>query len=140
MPIPLYGVQAHGGKILSLDDPAVVKDLAALNGSGGNAYAGRFRSTPLPGSTVLGWSRFRRFIQRVFHLGAATLKVTPYRDEQPTGQTITRVLAVSDIGVVTAPLAATGSAFQVEVEVSGFTAEVQLGDAEAWIVPRRSER
>lgn len=137
MPIPLYGAQAHGGKLVSLDDQAVVADLAALDGSGGSAYTGRFRSTPFGG---LGWSTLRRFVQRVTQLGSATVKVTAFRDGQQTAQTITRALAVGAPGVVTAPLAARGSAFQVEVEVSAFSDEVQFGDAEMTPVVRRTQR
>lgn len=140
MPIPFYFGQAHGGKLLSLDDQSVWRDGAALNGSGGTAYTAKLRSTSLSSALSLGWNVLRRFAQRLVHLSSVTVKMRAYRDERDSGQEITRSLGVSDVGIVTAPFKASGSAVAVEVEVSGFNAEVQLGDAGVWIVPKRSSR
>lgn len=138
--IPLYGVQAHGGKIISLDDPAVVKDLAAADGSGGNAYVGYVLSTQLPGSVPGGYSRFRRLQQRVPHDGGVTVTITPWRDGQDTGQEIERELEVADNPVVIAHVSVTGSDFQVKIALSDFDAPAALGEAAVTIIPRRSER
>lgn len=140
MALPCYSAQAHGGKIISLDDPAVVKDLAALNGTGGNAYVGYVLSTMLPDGSPTGYGTLRRVTQRVAHDGAVTVKVTPWRDGQDTGQTITRALAIGDNPTVVAALAATGSVFQVKWELSAFDAPARLGSGEVTIVDRRSQR
>lgn len=140
MAIPLYAAQAHGGKIISLDDQTVVKDLASAAGAGGNSYVAYVLSTLLPGSVVGGWSRLRRFVQRIIHDGAVTVAVTPWRDGSDTGQTIERDLETGDNPTVVADLAATGGVFQVKVELSDFDAPASLGEGAVTIIPRRSVR
>jgi len=140
MAIPLFAAQAHGGKIISLDDRAVVKDLANLDGTGGNAYAGYVLSTFLPGADPGGYGRFRRLTQRVLHDGAVRVEVTPWRDGQDTGQTITRDLAIADNPTVVAPASVTGSVFQVKVRVSNFDAPARLGTAEYEVLQHRGQR
>jgi hypothetical protein len=140
MAIPVYAAQAHGGKIISVDDPAVVKDLAALDGTGGNSYAGYVLSTYLRGTDPVGYGTFRRLIQRVPHDGAVRVEVTPWRDGQDTGQTITRDLAVGDNPTVVAPASVTGGVFQVKVRLSNFDAPARLGEAEYVVIQRRSVR
>lgn len=140
MPIPLFGAQAHGGKIISLDDPAVVKDLANLDGTGGNAYAPYLVSGVVSGDGPGGYGTFRRLIQRVPHDGAVTVKLTPRRDGQDTGQTITRPLAGGDNPTVVAPFSVTGSVFQFKIELSAFDAPASLGSGELTIIRRRSTR
>jgi hypothetical protein len=140
MAIPLFAAQAHGGKLISLDDQAVVKDLANLDGTGGNSYAGYVLSTYLPGADPVGYGTFRRLVQRVTHDGAVRVEVTPWRDGQDTGQTITRDLAVGDNPTVVAPASVTGSVFQAKVRLSNFDAAARLGGAEYVVIPRRSAR
>lgn len=136
--IPFYAALAGSGKILSFDDPAVVKDDAALNGSGGTAYAPFLVSAPA--SLKGGWGTLRRLDQRVAHDGAVTFKARAQRDGNDTGQEITRVIALSDQSQVEAPFFATGSEFAVRLELSAFTAPAALGPATLWVVPRRSTR
>lgn len=139
MPIPLYGCQAHGGKIVSLDDPAVYRDLASVSGAGGSSYVGRLLSAPFTGHPS-GMSKLRRVVQRIAHLSAVTLTIRAFKDSFDTGQVTTRTVALSDVPLVTAPFNATGNEFQLLVELADFTAEASFGGAEYWIVPRRQSR
>lgn len=140
MAIPLYGCTAHGGKIIALDDEAVVRDLAADDGSGGVAFTPYLVSAPIDGGQAGGYARLRRVVQDVEHDGAVTLSVTPVRDGQETGQTIVRPLDAGDHPVITLPFAAGATRFQVRVELADFDAAAELGKAELWIVPRRTTR
>ena len=137
MAIPIYGARAEGGTIISLDDQSVVADLAALAGTGGNAYTCRMLSAPFQAA---GYATLRRLIQSVPHDGAVSVAVTPYRDGQETGQTITRALATGDNPTITAPIAATGTNFQVEIALSSFDAPAEVGAGEVTLIPRRSQR
>ena len=140
MAIATYGAQAHGGKIVSLDDQAVVKDLAALDGTGGNAYAPFMLSGILSPGEVGGYAKLRRLILRVPHDGAVTVRVTPWRDGLDTGQTIERVLGSTDNPTVVAPQDVTGSVFQEKVELSAFDGPASVGAGEIAMIPRRSVR
>lgn len=138
MPIPLYGAMAHGGKIFSLDDPTVVKDMASSSGSGGNTYTPELLSSPFDAGMAYG--RLRRLVQQVRHDGTATLTFTPHRDGMETGQTISRSLAVGDSPHVTVPFAVDASEFQVAIAVTAMSAPVELGSGEVALIPRRSQR
>ena len=87
-----------------------------------------------------GDSPVRRSVQHVHADGAVTVDITPYRDQQESGSSITRVLAVGDNPVVVAPHFESGTNFQVKVALSAFDAAVELGKAEQYVVPRRSIR
>lgn len=137
MAIPIFAAQAQGGKILSLDDQAVVKDLANLDGTGGTAYTCFMRTTPFQSS---GYAHLRRLIQSIPHDGAVTVTVTPWRDDLETGQTITRTLAGGDTTELTFPLSVTGSQFHVKLSLSGFDAAASVGRGELTVMPRRSQR
>ena len=137
MAIPLFGVMAQGGKILSLDDQAVVKDLAALNGTGGSTYVPTMRTVPFGAAQ---YNRLRRLVQALPHDGALTVTFTPWRDDQDTGQTITRTLAIGEANTVTVPFAVTGSTFQIELEVTSFGAAAEIGSGEVTLIPRRTQR
>ncbi|KKK73053.1 hypothetical protein LCGC14_2897670, partial [marine sediment metagenome] len=63
MSIPLFGCEAHSGQVLTLDDEAVVKDQAALAGTGGSAYAAFVLSTIFDVGRDGGYSTFRRAVQ-----------------------------------------------------------------------------
>ena len=138
--IPLYGCLAHGGSIITMDDDDVVTDLADADGDGGNTFTPYLVSTPFDGNNEGGWSRLRRFVQDVQHDGTATIRVAPYRDGQQTAQQIDRSLAIGEDPIVTAPFAATGTRFAVRVTITAFSAKVELGKAQAWLVPRRANR
>jgi len=138
--IPLYGFQAVGGKVYSLDDPAVVKDGAALDGTGGTSYTPFVICTPLAIQSDLGYNRLRRLLQRVAHAGSCTLVVTGLRDGVESGVQITRTLGVGDIGVVNVPLGDAGSDFQLKIVLSAFSAETALGNSQVFIVPKRRFR
>ena len=140
MALPLYGVEAHGGQVITLDDEAVVKDQASSSGSGGSAYIAFVLSTIFDVGLDGGYSRFRRAVQHVHADGAATVDITPYRDQQESGSSIQRVLAIGANPVVTAPLSETGTNFQVKVALSSFDAAAELGKAQQYVVPRRSVR
>lgn len=140
MSIPLFGLQAGGGKVYSLDDPGVVKDGAALDGSGGTAYAPFLVSQPFAIQADLGYNRLRRFLQRVAHAGSCTLTVVGLRDGQESAVAIVRTLTTADIGVVNVPLGEAGSDFQLKITVSAFTAETALGNSQVFIVPKRRFR
>jgi hypothetical protein len=137
--IPLYGVEAHGGRIITMDDEAVVKDLADADGSGGTAYAPFLTSTPFDAG-VGGWSTLRRVVQHVHPDGAVSIDITPIRDQNESGQVISRDIATGENFVVTAPMQATGTTFSVKITLSDFDAAAELGKAEQWVVPRRSGR
>jgi hypothetical protein len=139
MPIPTYGVEAHGGRIVTLDDEAVVKDLTDDAGSGGDAYVASVVPTPFD-TGIGGWSTFRRMVQHVHQGGAVTVEITAIRDEQDTGQSITRNLTTSSSFVVSAPLKVGGTTFSAKVELSAFDAPAELGKSEQWLVPRRRKR
>ncbi len=140
MAIPFYGVEANSGQVITLDDEAVVKDQASLAGSGGNAYVCFVLSTIFDQGLDGGYSRFRRAVQHLHADGVATIDITPYRDQQETGATIQKTLAVGDNPVVIAPMAETGTNFQVKASVSAFTAAAELGKAQQYVIPRRSSR
>src|SRR6266851_9033489 len=128
--IPLYGCIAGSGKIYSLDDPLVVKDIAALDGSGGTAFVPYLISTPFGIQFDLGYNRLRRFQQRIAHSGAVSVKITGVRDGQESGLPVTRALTIADIGVVNAPLGDAGSDFQIKLELSAYDAPAALGNSE----------
>ena len=140
MALPLYGVLAGSGKVISMDDESVVNDLAALAGTGGNAITPYVLSTIFDGGLAGGFGKLRRSVQHVHTAGAVTVVTTPYRDQQESGNTISDTLAVGANPVVTSPFNEGGSNFQVKVTVSSYTAAVELGKAEQWVVPRRSDR
>lgn len=138
--IPIYAVSATGGKIISLDDPNTVNDLAAANGTGGTAFAPYLLSTPFRLERTLGWYDFRKFRQRVDCPSALTIVITPWRDGTDTGQMISRMFPVSAVDVTNTPLWVTGSDFQVKVAFSGYTRAFEVGNASASFVPRRHSR
>ncbi len=140
MAIPFYGVEAHGGQVITLDDEAVQKDQASLAGAGGNAYVCFVLSTIFDQGLDGGYSRFRRAVQHVHADGAVTVDLTPYRDQQETGGTIQRVLATGANPVVVAPMSETGTNFQVRASLSSFDAAAELGKAQQYVVPKRSAR
>ena len=140
MAIPVYLVSAHGGDIVQMDDLSVVKDLAAAAGTGGNSFTARFLSSLFDGGNAFGYSTFRRWTQHLHHSGAVTAVMTPWRDENDTGQDITRTLTSSSAPILTAPFKAGGTEFQVEIVLSAFDAECGLGEGAFEIVPRRGER
>ena len=140
MSIALYAVQADGGKIVSLDDQLVVKDLAALDASGGTAYTCSVLSTPFDDGDTGGWASLRRMIQDVPHDGAVTVVCTPHRDGLDTGQSITRTLTSADNSTIVVPFDVKGTAFQLNVALSVFDAAAGLGIADATLIPRRSQR
>lgn len=138
--IPLYAMQAVGGKVYSLDDLLVVKDGAALDGSGGTAFAPFILSQPFAIQADLGYNKLRRFLQRVAHAGACTLTVVGVKDGQESAVAIVRSLTTADIGIVNVPLGESGSDFQLKITLSGFTAETALGNSQVFIVPKRRFR
>lgn len=138
--IPLYGCQAVGGKIYSLDDPTVVKDGADSAGNGGTAFQPYIISTKLANQLDMGYNKLRRFQQRLSHSGACTLIVTGIRDGQQSGSPATRTLAISDVGIVTAPLNDPGSDFALKIVLSSYDAAVTLGTSKAFVVPKREWR
>lgn len=138
MAISIFGAQAEGGQLISLDDQSVVKDLASSAGVGGNTFT-CFLLSALTGLETVGrFAKLRRMIQRVTHDGAVTVAVTPWRNGEDTGQTITRVLTSLSRPLIVVPLAATGDAFQFRIVVSGFDAAAALGSAEFTLIERRS--
>lgn len=140
MSIPLYAAMAHGGKIVSLDDQSVMKDLAALAGTGGTAFTAYIVSTEYATPKAGGYGKLRRAIQRVPHDGSVSVAVTPWRDGSDTGQTITKSLGPSDNRSVVAPLNVTGSSFQIKVALSTFDAAAALGAGELTLIRKRTVR
>lgn len=138
MAISLFAAQAEGGHLISLDDQAVVKDLAAANGTGGNAYSPTLLSGPIAPNTIGRYATLRRLLQRITHSGATTITVTSWREGLDTGQTITRTLTTLSRPLLTVPLRAVGSVFQFRLTISGFDAAVALGSAEFTLIERRS--
>ncbi len=140
MSIPLFGVEAHSGQVLTLDDEAVVKDQAALAGTGGSAYSAFVLSTIFDQGLDGGYSTFRRAVQHVHANGGVTVVTTPYRDQQESGSTVSKTLATGDNPVVVAPVFEGGTNFQVKHTLSSFDAAAELGKAQQYVVPRRSVR
>lgn len=140
MSIPFYAVEAHGGRVFTLDDEAVVADQAALAGTGGSAYSAYVLSTIFDTGRDGGYSTLRRAVQHVHADGAVTVVTTPYRDELESGSTVSRTLAIGDNPIVTAPLQEGGTNFQVKHTLSSFDAAVELGKALQYVVPRRTAR
>ena len=119
----MYGVEAHSGNIVSLDDESVVNDQAALAGTGGSAFEAWVLSTIFDGVDG-GWATFRRAVQHVHADGAATVDITPYHDQLESGTVLQRVLAVGANPIVIAPLFESGTNFQVKTTVKTFNAAV----------------
>ena len=140
MAIPFYAVEAHGGQVITLDDEAVVKDQAALAGTGGSAYAAFVLSTIFDVGRDGGYSTFRRAVQHVHADGAVTVVTTPYRDQQESGSTVSKTLAIGNNPIVVAPVFEGGTNFQVKHTLSAFDAAAELGKAQQYVVPRRSVR
>lgn len=138
--IPLYGFQAGGGKVYSLDDQTVVKDGAALDGSGGTAVVPFFVSAPLGVQFTMGYNKLRRLMQRLAKLGTVSIRTTGIRDGLSSATAVSRTLGLSDIGIINVPLNDAASDFQVKVEVMSYTAEVAFGDSEVYVVPKREFR
>ncbi len=138
MSLPFYATEAHSGNIITLDDESVVKDQAALAGTGGNAYVAFLLSTIFDRGLDGGYSDLRRATQHVHADGAVTVVFTPYSDQQESGSTISRTLSTQSNPVVIAPLFETGTNFQVKVALSAFDAAAELGKAQQYVVPRRS--
>lgn len=138
--IPCYVVTASGGKVYSVDDSATVNDFASITGSGGTAFTPFLLSTLFPLTRTLGFATIRKLRQRFDAPSAVTIQVTPWRDGRDTGQTITRTFGLSDVDITSTPLFYSGSDFQVKLQISGYTAEVQLGNASVSMVPRRHTR
>lgn len=140
MAIPFYAAEAGGGRIVALDDAAVVKDLASEAGSGGSTFSPYIVSTPVATSGG-GWATLRRAVQHVHHdQGGVTVDIQALKDEAETGASIQDALAIGETFVVTAPLKAAGSTAQVKITLSSFDAPVELGIAELWMVARRRRR
>lgn len=140
MAIPLYGCLAHGGDIITLDDETVTADLAAEDGTGGNAYTAQVLTSPFEFDEPGEYSKLRRANQAVYVNGSCTVAITPYRDGVPTGQTITRTLSPGDNPLVDAPLSSLATTHQILIELSGFDAAVELGKSRQWLIPRRTVR
>lgn len=138
--IPIFGCQAGGGKIYSLDDPTVVTDGADSAGVGGSTFAPYIVSTFLANQFDMGYNKLRRFQQRLSHNGTCTVQLTGIRDGQQSGQPSTQGLAISDVGLVTAPLNDAGSTFQIKIALTAFSAAVTLGASKAFVVPKREWR
>ena len=140
MSLPLYGVEAEGGRIVRLDDESVMNDLTALAGTGGNAVSPYVLSSVFDQGLDGGYAKFRRAVQHVHTLGGVTVVTTPYRDQQESGNTITDTLATGASPIVAAPINETGTNFQVKVTLSSYDAATELGKALQYVVPKRSLR
>lgn len=138
--IPLYGLQAGGGKVYSLDDPGVVKDGCALDGSGGTAFTPFILTQPFAVHADLGYNKLRRFLQRVAHAGACTFIVTGVKDGRESTVAVVRPLTANDVGIINVPLGESGSDFQLKIVLTGFDAETALGNSQVFIVPKRRFR
>jgi hypothetical protein len=137
--IPLYGFQAVGGKIYQLDDPSVVKDGCAADGTGGTAFVPFYTTRELR-LTISGYVKLRRLIQKVDHAGgSATLQLTAIRDGGD-GTVISRTLGPSDPSSASFPLNDPGSDLQVKVELTSYDVPVAFSDAEFYAVVRRQFR
>ena len=133
--IPLYVVNATGITLLTLDDPSVDTD----QGSDFTASLLPVAFTPQPPE---GESKLRRAVQAVSIGTSATVTLTPVVDgnENPDdAQTFNLTSAVDGAGpTVEAKPANQGSRFQVKTEITAHVGSCELGEAEAWTVPKRS--
>lgn len=140
MAIPVFALQAAGGKVFWIDDPAVATDSAALDGTGGTGFTPFIVTQPFSLRADLGYSKFRRFLQRLAHASVCTVKVGVLRDGLESGVVIVRPLALGDVGIVNIPLNEAGSDFQLKISLSAYTAETALGNSQVFIVPKRRSR
>lgn len=138
--IPFYACQAHGGKLLSLDDDAALTDLADINGAGGSTFQPKFTTSRFELPPQTSYWRLRRLGLHVAHGGTASIVTRVIRDGAPETATVTRNLLATDPPPVVVPLAAGASAFQLELTVTAFSAFVHFGQSMLFPVARRSQR
>lgn len=136
--IPFILCQAHGGKLITIDDRAVVTDLAAANGSGGTAYSPTLRTAPVRGGGLVR-GKLRAIRQRVPHDGACTVAIAVVTNGS-AGAPLSRAIALTGSPVVEIPAANSGEEFQLDITLSAFDADCGLSDAELFIIPQHGVR
>lgn len=133
--IPFFVLEAHGGRVLTIDDPAVTKDQADIDGVGGNDYEPQALVAPFePGSKQFG--RIRRMIQRVPHDGDVTVRLAVVHDGQESVE-MERTLESGDPAYAVFPLSETGRAFSLLFTFADWTADCGLADGQLIAVPRQ---
>ena len=137
--IPFYAFEAVGARIFSLDDPAVVKDSAALDGTGGTAFVPFYVTSEIRVANGSGWNKLRRIMQRLAHDGTLTARVTGIRDGGE-GSMVTRTLAIGAAGFLNVPMNEGGSGFQFKVELTAYSAKVAFSGADVYVVAKRAFR
>jgi hypothetical protein len=138
--IPLFVCEAAGARVLSLDDPSVVKDACALDGTGGTSVVPTFTVNQLRDGPDLGWSKLRRVAQNVDHADACTLVLTPIVDGRQSGNAITRSLAVGAVGVATFPCNESGTGHAYRIDLTSYTSPVQFSNADVFVLGKRVSR
>jgi hypothetical protein len=133
--IPLFGCNASGANIFSLDDPAVYQDQGA-------DFTASFLSVAVTPQPPEGESKLRRAVQNVAIGTSATVKITPIADTNENvddAQTFTLSSIVDGASpTIEAKTANQGSRFQVKTEVTAHVGLCELGEAEQWTVTKLS--
>jgi hypothetical protein len=134
--IRLYGCNAAGANILSIDDTALDTDQGA-------AFTASLRTAPFDAGLATGWSTLREFAQVVSVAGTATVTVTPLGDgAEYTDQAQTHALtaAAGEDQLTESPLFVPATRFQAQVAVTAHSGRTELGEADQVFIPRRSGR
>lgn len=134
--IRLYGCNASGASILSIDDTTLDDDQGA-------DFTAWLRTAPFDAGLATGWSTLREFAQVVSTAGSVTLEVTPVGDgSEYTDQKQTHSIVSTDgeEQLTESPLFVPGTRFQVKVAVTAHEGRTELGEADQLFIPRRSGR
>lgn len=134
--IRLFGCNAGGNTILSLDD-------ATLDTDRGQDFRAWLLTAAFDTGPASGWATLRRFVQAVTTGGTLTLVVTPSGDgaefgDQATTHSLSAVQGTEHL--TETPLAVPGTRFQLLVEITAHTGLAELGESDQWFVVRRTGR
>lgn len=134
--ILLYGANATGATILSLDDPEVPTDQGA-------EFEARLKSATFDTGPAAGFATFRRATQAVAVEGTATVTISVDGDggnvsTQDYAETLDAAEGPEQL--IEAPYDIGGTRFSVSVVVSAHDAAVELGEADQLFVKRRGTR
>jgi hypothetical protein len=134
--IRLYGCNASGASLLSIDDTSLDTDQ-------GSDFTAMLRTAPFDAGLATGWSTLREFAQVVSVGGSATMVVTPLGDgAEYTDQAQTHSLSATagEDQLTESPLFVPATRFQVQVAVTAHSGRTELGEADQVFIPRRSGR
>lgn len=134
--IPLYGCNASGNTIRTLDEVGLDTDMGA-------AFVAWLKSGVFDPGPASAWATLRTTAQVVAVGGSANVRITPIGDgAEYTDQA--QDFALSSTGgpeqVLDAHADVPAARFQVKVEVLTHTGITELGESDQWLVIRRPSR